>query len=127
MLIALAPSTSEDPARFREISDDGSPSGPVARCEGLPSRAREIPARNPGVRWLWPSTADVYPSLYAAGVDVGRCHDLELVEALLVGAEGSWGAPRSLLSAWARLNGQPVPPDPPARTAEPPGTTQEAL
>src|SRR4051794_3293420 len=78
-------------------------------------------------RWVWASTAEIYPGLLRAGVRVARCHDLELTEALLLGHEGRWGAPRSLAAARARLLGLPVPPDPPPRIAEPPGFAQAAL
>ena len=78
-------------------------------------------------RWVWPSTAEIYPGLLRAGVRVARCHDLELTEALLIGYAGWWGAPRSLAAARARLHGLPVPADPPPRAAEPPGFAQGAL
>jgi DNA polymerase I len=78
-------------------------------------------------RWLWASTAEEYPPLLRAGVRVDRCHDVELTEALLLGHAGQWGSPRSLQAAWARLTGAPVPPDPPPRTAAPPGDAQGAL
>jgi DNA polymerase-1 len=78
-------------------------------------------------RWVWPSTAEIYPALLRAGVRVARCHDLELTESLLLGHAGWWGAPRSLAAARARLLGLPVPPDPPPRVAEPPGFAQGAL
>ena len=104
---------------LRDLSDAGEPAGPVrhaATVEGDDS-----------VRWLWASTAEVYPALLDAGVRVDRCHDLELTEALLLGAEGRWGHPRGLAAAVARLAGRPVPPDPPARAAVPPGEAQAAL
>ena len=69
----------------------------------------------------------MYPRLLRSGVRVERCHDLELTEALLLGCEGRWGEPRSLAAAWARLAGLPVPRDPPARPAAPPGDGQGAL
>jgi DNA polymerase-1 len=69
----------------------------------------------------------VYPALLRAGLHVERCHDLELTEALLLGYEGRWGAPRGLAAAWARLCGAPVPPDPPSRATVPPGEAQAAL
>ncbi len=78
-------------------------------------------------RWLWASTAETYPTLLDAGVRVGRCHDIELTEALLLGYEGRWGAPRSLAAAWARLTGAPVPPDPPPRPAMPSAAGQGTL
>lgn len=40
------------------------------------------------VRWVWPSAASLYPRLLRAGVRVGRCHDVELTEALLAGRDG---------------------------------------
>jgi DNA polymerase-1 len=78
-------------------------------------------------RWLWPATSDVYPALLRAGVRVDRCHDAELTEALLLGHEGAWGAPRGFAAAVARRAGEPVLPDPPARGAAPPGDGQVAL
>ncbi|WP_316043436.1 bifunctional 3'-5' exonuclease/DNA polymerase [Actinomadura sp. CNU-125] len=54
---------------------------------------------------------------------VARCHDLELVESLLLGHAGRYGEPRAVAAAWARLHGAPVPPDPaPVRE-----TTQASL
>jgi len=35
------------------------------------------------VRWVWDDTARWYPALLAAGVRVGRCHDLRLCHRLL--------------------------------------------
>ncbi len=70
-------------------------------------------------RWVWRSTAEVYPRLLAAGVRVERCYDVEGAEQLLLGHEGRLGEPRSAAAAWARLRNAPVPPDPPPRTAAP--------
>jgi DNA polymerase-1 len=78
-------------------------------------------------RWVWASTADIYPALLRAGVHVRRCHDVELTEGLLSGHAGRWGEPRALPASSARLRGLPVPPDPPPRQPEPPGHTQGAL
>jgi DNA polymerase family A len=41
-------------------------------------------------RWVWSSTAAVYPGLLGAGVHVGRCHDLMLTRALLNAHAGQW-------------------------------------
>ncbi|HET8661915.1 MAG TPA: bifunctional 3'-5' exonuclease/DNA polymerase [Micromonosporaceae bacterium] len=91
--------------------------------------AAEVAARErrDAPRWVWPATATSYPPLLRAGVRVGRCHDVELTEALLLGAAGHWGEPRGLAAAHARLTGRPVPPDPPPRPPTPPGDTQGAL
>jgi DNA polymerase-1 len=105
------------------LADDGTPAEPPVE---VPELARAI-AERPAERWLWPSTAELYPRLVRAGVRVERCYDLELAEALVLGAEGRWGQPRSLAAAAARLAGEPVPPDPPPRPPVPPGGAQEAL
>jgi DNA polymerase-1 len=104
---------------LRDLDESGEPAGP--------ERHAAAAERDDSVRWLWASTAEVYPGLLAGGVRVGRCHDLELTEGLLLGVEGRWGDPRGLAAAAARLAGRPVPPDPPARSAVPPGEAQAAL
>lgn len=102
-----------------DLDDSGDPAGP--------RRHAAAAAPDDSVRWLLASTGEVYPGLLAAGMRVDRCHDLELTEALLLGVEGRWGDPRGLAAAAARLAGRPVPPDPPARVAVPPGRAQAAL
>jgi DNA polymerase-1 len=98
------------------LGPDGLPAGPVRR-EADPAEA--VRSR-PGVtRWVWRSTAEVYPRLLATGVRVERCYDVEAAETLLLGHEGRYGEPRSAAAALARLRGGPVPPDPPQRSAEP--------
>ncbi|MFG2481239.1 bifunctional 3'-5' exonuclease/DNA polymerase [Streptomyces virginiae] len=96
---------------------------PVPPADGVRMRVRDpaeaIRAAPPGTRWVWRSTAAVYPRLLAAGVRVERCHDIEDAELLLLGHEGRFGEPRSAAAAWARLTGAPVPPDPRPRAAEP--------
>ncbi|MCW2637716.1 MAG: bifunctional 3-5 exonuclease/DNA polymerase [Dactylosporangium sp.] len=111
---------------LRELSDDGQPLGPVIEVADLAAAVGEREAKDPP-RWLWAATGGIYPRLLELGVRVERCHDLELTESLLLGYEGRWGEPRALPAAWARLTGTPVPPDPPARAAVPPGEVQEAL
>ncbi len=61
------------------------------------------------VRWIWPASGELYPALLRAGVRVQRCHDVALVETLLLGREGRLGEPASLAGAWARLRGAAVP------------------
>jgi DNA polymerase-1 len=65
--------------------------------------------RSGDVRWVWPSTHEVYPALLRAGVRVGRCHDAALTEGLLLGRAGAGGEPAFLAAAAARLRGLPVP------------------
>jgi DNA polymerase-1 len=121
MLVAVA-SDGQGGGMLRRLTDDARPLGPAEEVGDLAGAVRAIEATEQP-RWLWPATAEVYGSLPR----VERCHDLELTEALLVGYEGSWGAPRSLGAAWARLTGAPVPPDPPARATAPPGDVQQVL
>ncbi|GAA2261919.1 bifunctional 3'-5' exonuclease/DNA polymerase [Streptomyces indiaensis] len=98
------------------LGPDGLPSGPVRRESGPAEAVRS----RPGVtRWVWRSTAEVYPRLLATGVRVERCYDIEAAETLLLGHEGRYGEPRSAAAALARLRGGPVPPDPPQRSAAP--------
>lgn len=98
------------------LGPDGLPVGPVRREADLAEAVRS----RPGVtRWVWRSTAEVYPRLLATGVRVERGYDIEAAEALLLGHEGRYGEPRSAAAALARLRGGPVPPDPPQRQAEP--------
>ncbi|MCP8710032.1 bifunctional 3'-5' exonuclease/DNA polymerase [Streptomyces sp. AC04842] len=98
------------------LGADGLPSGPVRREADLAEAVRS----RPGVaRWVWRSTAEVYPRLLATGVRVERAYDVEAAETLLLGHEGRYGEPRSAAAALARLRGGPVPPDPPQRQAEP--------
>ncbi|GAA2233436.1 bifunctional 3'-5' exonuclease/DNA polymerase [Streptomyces nogalater] len=98
------------------LGPDGLPAGPVRR-ESDPAGA--VRSRPEVTRWVWRSTAEVYPRLLATGVRVERCYDIEDAETLLLGHEGRYGEPRSAAAALARLRGGPVPPDPPQRAAEP--------
>ncbi|MFH7595963.1 bifunctional 3'-5' exonuclease/DNA polymerase [Streptomyces racemochromogenes] len=100
------------------------PTGPLT----FATPAEAIRSAPPATRWIWRSTAAVYPRLLAAGLRVDRCYDIEDAELLLLGHEGRSGEPRSAAAAWARLTHAPVPPDPPARTAAPaPVRTQDSL
>ncbi|MFG3499243.1 bifunctional 3'-5' exonuclease/DNA polymerase [Streptomyces sp. NPDC047928] len=103
-------------ARLVPLGPDGLPTGPV-RTE--PDLAEAVGSRPEVGRWVWRSTAGLYPRLLAAGVRVERCYDVEAAEQLLLGHEGRLGEPRSAAAAWARLHDRPVPADPPQRAAEP--------
>ncbi|WP_217127955.1 bifunctional 3'-5' exonuclease/DNA polymerase [Streptomyces sp. AC558_RSS880] len=112
---ALAPAE-EGGVDVAPLGPDGLPAGPVLREADLAEAVRS----RPGVtRWVWRSTAEVYPRLLATGVRVERAYDIEVAETLLLGHEGRYGEPRSAAAALARLRGGPVPPDPPQRQAEP--------
>lgn len=98
------------------LTRDGLPAGPVL---SEPDLVESVRSRPEVFRWVWRSTSGIYPRLLAAGVRVERCYDIECAELLLLGHEGRLGEPRSAAAAWARLRNAPVPPDPPARAAEP--------
>ncbi|MFB8025209.1 MULTISPECIES: bifunctional 3'-5' exonuclease/DNA polymerase [unclassified Streptomyces] len=98
------------------LTRDGLPAGPLLAEPDVVESVRSRPEVH---RWVWRSTAGIYPRLLAAGVRVERCYDIECAELLLLGHAGRLGEPRSAAAAWARLRNTPVPPDPPARSAEP--------
>ncbi|MCW2863144.1 MAG: polymerase - 3-5 exonuclease and polymerase domain-like protein [Actinoallomurus sp.] len=106
---------------LRPVADDGSPLGPAEPVADLAGAvaAREHASAGDVVRWVWAATGRLYPRLLRAGVRVGRCHDLELTEAVLLGHAGRFGEPRSLRAALARLEGRPVPDDKAAREGPP--------
>ncbi|MDT0268803.1 bifunctional 3'-5' exonuclease/DNA polymerase [Streptomyces sp. DSM 44915] len=101
-------------ARVCPLDAAGRPAGAVRR---EPDAATAVRGRPWVTRWVWRSTAAVYPEVLAAGGWVTRCHDVEAVEALLLGHEGAWGRPRSLAAALARLRRLPEPADPPLPSA----------
>ncbi|MGW1866635.1 bifunctional 3'-5' exonuclease/DNA polymerase [Streptomyces mauvecolor] len=103
-------------ARLAPLGDDGLPAGEVREEADLVAAVRARPEVG---RWVWRSTAEIYPRLLTAGVRVERCYDIEDAELLLLGHEGRLGEPRSAAAAWARLHNRPVPADPPPRAAEP--------
>ncbi len=103
-------------ARLAPLGDDGLPVGAVRQEADLVAAVRSRPEVG---RWVWRSTAGIYPRLLTAGVRVERCYDIEDAELLLLGHEGRSGEPRSAAAAWARLHHRPVPADPPPRAAEP--------
>ncbi|MGW3288011.1 bifunctional 3'-5' exonuclease/DNA polymerase [Streptomyces sp. NPDC001002] len=98
------------------LGPDGVLAGPVRREAEPGDIVRGLPEVT---RWVWRSTAEMYPRLLAAGVRVERCYDVEDAETLLLGHEGRYGEPSSAAAALARLRGGPVPADPPTRSAEP--------
>jgi DNA polymerase I len=112
---ALAPAE-DGGVEIAPLGPDGLPAGPVRWEADLGAAVR---GRPDVARWVWRSTAEVYPRLLATGVRVERCYDIEDAETLLLGHEGRYGEPRSAAAALARLRGGPVPPDPPQRAAEP--------
>ena len=72
-----------------------------------------------GLRWVWSNGAQDYPALLRAGARVTRCHDVALVEGLLLARDGRGDEPASLAAAHARLRGEPPPAEPEALAAAP--------
>lgn len=103
-------------ARLVPLDPTGLPTAPVLT---EPDLVEAVRSRPDVTRWVWRSTAEIYPRLLAAGVPVARCYDIEVAESLLLAHEGRLGEPRSAAAAHARLRNAPVPPDPPPRSAEP--------
>ena len=98
-----------------ELSADGSPRGRYVHVPDLPRAVDDYErSGDGGLRWVWPSGADLYPALLRGGVRAGRCYDVALAERLLLGREGRADEPASLEAAYARLRGEPVPAGPPA-------------
>ncbi|AVT32200.1 bifunctional 3'-5' exonuclease/DNA polymerase [Plantactinospora sp. BC1] len=126
VLVAVVRDEDGDGGLLQPLHPDGRPAGGVERVADL-GAAVEARERADRPRWVWASTAAIYPGLLRQGHRVERCHDVELTEALLLGRDGRWGEPRGLAAAWARLTGAPVPADPPPRAAAPPGAAQAAL
>ncbi len=80
--------------------------------------------RDESPRWVWASAGRIYPAMVDAGVRVASCHDVELIEALLLGHEGRFGERASLEASWARLRGVAAAPD---RASQPAGGAQSEL
>ena len=119
--VAVAPAH-RDSGLLCEIETDGSRRGAPVLAQDLWAAVRSYEASG-SVRWIWPSTAELYPRLLRAGVRVARCHDVVLAEGLLLTRERRYGEPASLAAAWARLRGEAVPQ--PAATVVP--TPQQSL
>jgi hypothetical protein len=102
-------------ALTRELAADGAAQAPAVRHNDLPSAVTARERR--GVRWVWAATSRYYPGLLTGGVRLARCHDLALVEALLLARDGRHGEPATLAGSWARLRGEQAP-----RQAAVPGT-----
>ncbi|KAA2261321.1 bifunctional 3'-5' exonuclease/DNA polymerase [Solihabitans fulvus] len=109
MLAAVVPQ-GENGGRLRLLADDGTPAGDVGVVGDLAAAVAET-ERQHRPRWLWSSTAEVYPGLLRAGVRVERCQDLWIAEGLLLGHQGRHREPRGLPAALARALGLPVPAD----------------
>lgn len=104
--------------RLCPLTEEGAAAGPAQAFGDLAAEMARREAED-GPRWVWAATDEVYPWLLDRGAPrTARCHDVKLVEGLLLGQEGRHGRPRSLGAAWARLDGRPEPDDPPEPGAD---------
>ncbi|MFI9271571.1 bifunctional 3'-5' exonuclease/DNA polymerase [Kitasatospora sp. NPDC052896] len=109
--IALVADPHGPGGRLHRLSEDGAPLGGPRTVADLAAAVAELEAAE-HPRWVWATADSGYvPLLPRLPHRLGRCHDLRLVEGLLLGHEDRFGQPRSLGAAWARLRGLPVPDD----------------
>ncbi|MFE3202121.1 bifunctional 3'-5' exonuclease/DNA polymerase [Embleya sp. NPDC059237] len=101
---------------LRPLGDDGVPLGAAVHVADLVAAVADFEAAPVPPRWVWASAESAYAPLLPSRVS--RCHDLALVESLLLAHEERVGEPRSLGAAWARLKGLPVPEDLPIGAAD---------
>lgn len=127
MRIAFDPGPREGPGRLQRLHDDGTPLAEPEVVADLSQIAAVERDHDP--RWVF-ARSRTHRRLLAAGVEVARAHDVELVEGLIVGADGRFGEPHGLAAAAARLAGRNPDPDPPHLEDGPPalfetGPTEE--
>ncbi|WP_329362626.1 bifunctional 3'-5' exonuclease/DNA polymerase [Streptomyces sp. NBC_00669] len=117
-VVAVVPDPVGSGGRLCPLGPDGRPVGAGETAPDLAAAvARREAAERP--RWVWAATDEMYPRLLErAAVRPARCHDVKLVESLLLGMAGRHGRPRSLGAAWARLRDLPEPPDAPEPGAD---------
>ena len=74
-------------ASIVEVDAFGAPLGSVREYPGFADAVAAIEAES-RPRWVWTSTASVYPELLRADVRVQRCHDLAITGTILAVREG---------------------------------------
>jgi DNA polymerase family A len=84
--IALVPGPGSTGLLCR-LRADATPDGPPAHVFDLATAVAAQEAAGPA-RWVWRSGRRMYPALLRAGTRVGRCHDVELTESLLLARDG---------------------------------------
>ena len=130
--VAVAADQDGPGGRLQPLDESGTPLGGPVRVPDLAAAMAEREAAE-SPRWVWAATDEVYGRLLPRlsksqlsdgqpsegqpsearlpGGRLARCHDVKLVEPLLLGQEDRYGQPRSLGAAWARLHRLPVPAD----------------
>lgn len=82
---------------------DGDSTSATLSAEDVAILAERLEPHRP--RWVLPSVERDYPALVACGLRLRRCHDLSLVEGLLLAFAGEHDRSRSLPAAYARVRG----------------------
>ncbi|MFC1443457.1 bifunctional 3'-5' exonuclease/DNA polymerase [Streptacidiphilus sp. N1-10] len=120
--VAVAADQDGPGGRLQPLDESGTPLAGPTRVPDLAAAMADLEATD-SPRWVWAATDEVYGRLLPRlakgqpvdrrlpGGRLARCHDVKLVEPLLLGQEDRYGQPRSLGAAWARLHGLPVPAD----------------
>jgi len=110
--VAVAADQDGHGGRLQPLAESGEPLDEPLRVRDLAAAMADWEAAAPP-RWVWAATDEVYQRLLPDLPEgrLGRCHDVKLVEPLLLGHEDRYGLPRSLGAAWARLHGRQVPQD----------------
>ncbi|HZE41525.1 MAG TPA: bifunctional 3'-5' exonuclease/DNA polymerase [Stackebrandtia sp.] len=90
------------------LDSDGAPTGAPRNVADLAAALREIERRD-RPRWVLADVAAAYPPLLGAGVRLAQCHDVGLVEAILISTTGHAGEAHHLDAAYARMRHQPIP------------------
>jgi DNA polymerase family A len=98
------------------LNDDGTAAGPPEPVKSLASAVAAL-EREASPRWVWASSATIYPALLGADVRVASCHDVQLTEAVLLAHQGRFGEEPSVEAALARLHGLAAAPGRPAPAA----------
>ncbi|MCW0215337.1 MAG: bifunctional 3'-5' exonuclease/DNA polymerase [Pseudonocardia sp.] len=109
--VALAVDADGPGGALQRLDAAGAPLGGPQRLLDAAAAVRLVEDAPAAPRWVW-RNARTYRRLLAAGVTVARCHDVELVEGLLVAADGRFGAPHGIAAAAARLAGREPAADP---------------
>ncbi|GAA1223520.1 bifunctional 3'-5' exonuclease/DNA polymerase [Prauserella halophila] len=104
-ITADGPGSAADPGTGADGASTDAPAIVPATlsAEDLAALATRLESRQP--RWVLPSVERDYPALVACGVRLRRCHDLSLVEGLLLAFDGEHTRSRSLAAAYARVRG----------------------
>jgi DNA polymerase I len=118
VLAAVAFEARDGQAQLTRYGDDGTLLAPPETLE-LDRLARvSAPIETEyRPRWIFDDAVEAYGWLFAEGLRVRSCHDIALVERILLGRAGRFGEPCRAKAVLARAAGASPPDDPPPMTA----------